>query len=34
MKDEIREAVKQWLLKAESDWAMVEILIINKKCPT
>ena len=33
MKDPIREAVKQWLAKAESDWATIEILMASNRCP-
>jgi len=34
MKDPTREAVKQWLAKADSDWATVEILMASDHCPT
>ena len=34
MKDPVREAVKQWLAKADSDWAAVEILTASDRCPT
>ena len=34
MKDPTREAVKQWLAKAESDWSTVEILMASEQCPT
>ncbi len=34
MKDPIREAVKQWLAKAGSDWSTVEILMASEHCPT
>jgi HEPN domain-containing protein len=34
MKDPTREAVKQWLAKADSDWAAVEILTASDRCPT
>jgi HEPN domain-containing protein len=34
MKDPIREAVKQWLIKAESDRSTVEILMASEHCPT
>jgi len=34
MKDPIREAVKQWMAKAESDWSTVEILMASEHCPT
>jgi HEPN domain-containing protein len=33
MKDPIREAVKQWLAKAENDWSTVEILMASGHCP-
>ena len=34
MSDQIREAVKQWLAKAESDWSTIEILTASDHCPT
>ena len=33
MSDKIREAVKQWLAKAESDWSTIEILTASDHCP-
>jgi len=33
MKDPNREAVRQWLAKADSDWSSVEILIASDNCP-
>ena len=33
MTDPILEAVQQWLAKAQSDWASVEILIKSDSCP-
>ncbi len=33
MKDEIREAVRQWRAKAESDWVSIEILTASERCP-
>jgi len=33
MKDPVREAVKQWLAKADGDWAAVEILTASDRCP-
>ena len=33
MKDHNREAVRQWLAKADSDWSSVEILIASDNCP-
>jgi HEPN domain-containing protein len=33
MSDQTREAVKQWLAKAESDWSTVEILTASVHCP-
>ncbi len=29
-----REAVRQWRVKAQSDWDAVEILTSSKRCPT
>ena len=29
-----REAVRQWRIKAQSDWDAVEILTASKRCPT
>jgi HEPN domain-containing protein len=34
MNEQTREAVRQWLSKAQSDWDTVEILIASKRCPT
>jgi HEPN domain-containing protein len=34
MNDPTREAVKQWLAKAASDRATVEILMASDRCPT
>ena len=34
MNDQDREAVKQWLAKAKSDWDTVEILTASPRCPT
>jgi len=33
MSDDIRDAVQQWLAKAEMDWASVEILSEHPRCP-
>ena len=33
MSDQTREAVRQWLAKAESDWSTVEILTASEHCP-
>lgn len=33
MSDQIREAVKQWLARAESDWSTIEILTASDHCP-
>lgn len=33
MTDPIREAVQQWLAKAQSDWTTVEILLRSDSCP-
>lgn len=33
MKDETREAVRQWRAKAQSDWNTVEILRSSERCP-
>lgn len=33
MKDEIRDAVKQWQSKAKSDWTTVEVLLASEQCP-
>jgi HEPN domain-containing protein len=33
MNDDTREAVRQWLAKAESDWAAAEILLDSERCP-
>lgn len=33
MNDELREAVRQWRAKAESDWKTIEILIENEEAP-
>jgi len=34
MSDPTREAIRQWLAKAESDWSTVEILTASAHCPT
>jgi len=34
MNEQTREAVRQWLAKAQSDWETVEILTASKRCPT
>ena len=34
MSDQTHEAVKQWLAKANSDWAAIEILTASDRCPT
>ena len=34
MSDQNREAVKQWLAKAASDWSAIEILTASDNCPT
>jgi HEPN domain-containing protein len=34
MNEKNREAVRQWLVKAQSDWDTVEILVESKRCPT
>ena len=33
MSDELREAVRQWVAKAESDWATVQILTDHSNAP-
>jgi HEPN domain-containing protein len=33
MSDQTREAIKQWLAKAESDWTTIEILMASARCP-
>ncbi len=33
MNEKTREAVRQWLAKAQSDWDAVEILTASKRCP-
>lgn len=33
MSDELRDAARQWTMKAESDWTAVEILRGNDQCP-
>ena len=33
MSDDVQNAVRQWLAKAEMDWASVEILSEHLKCP-
>jgi len=34
MNNQNRDAVRQWLVKAQSDWDAVEILTASKRCPT
>jgi HEPN domain-containing protein len=34
MSDQTREAVRQWLAKADSDWVTIEILMASARCPT
>ena len=34
MNDQNRDAVRQWRVKAQSDWDAVEILTASKRCPT
>jgi HEPN domain-containing protein len=34
MNEKAREAARQWLVKAQSDWATVKILTASKRCPT
>jgi HEPN domain-containing protein len=34
MNDPTREAVKQWLAKADSDRSTIEILMASEQCPT
>lgn len=34
MSDQTREAVRQWLTKADSDWITIEILMASARCPT
>jgi len=33
MNDDIRESVRQWRAKAQSDWTAVEILLVSERCP-
>ena len=33
MNDDVREAVRQWRAKAQSDWTAVEILLDSERCP-
>ncbi len=33
MNDDILDLVREWVAKAESDWASVEILSANEHCP-
>lgn len=33
MNDDVREAVRQWRSKAQSDWTTVEILLNSEQCP-
>ena len=33
MNDDIRESVRQWRGKAQSDWTTVEILLASEQCP-
>ncbi len=33
MKDETKLAVRQWRIKAQSDWTTVEILLRSEQCP-
>lgn len=33
MNEQNREAVRQWRVKAQSDWDAVEILTASKRCP-
>ena len=33
MNDDVRDAVKQWRVKAESDWISIEILQTSEQCP-
>ncbi len=33
MNDDVRDAVKQWQVKAESDWISIEILQASEQCP-
>lgn len=34
MNDDVRESIRQWRAKAQSDWTTVEILSDSKLCPT
>jgi len=33
MNDDVLDAVKQWQVKAESDWTSIEILQASEQCP-
>ncbi|MFH1719544.1 MAG: HEPN domain-containing protein [Planctomycetota bacterium] len=33
MNEQTREAVRQWLAKADSDWTTVKILLDSEQCP-
>jgi HEPN domain-containing protein len=33
MNDDIRESIRQWQAKAQSDWTAVEILLASEQCP-
>jgi len=33
MNEQTRDAVRQWLAKADSDWRTVEILLDSQQCP-
>ncbi len=33
MNDDVRDAVRQWVAKAQSDWDTVEILSSHDRCP-
>ena len=33
MSDEVHRVVQEWMRKAQSDWAAVEILLASQQCP-